>query len=125
MSSCPDPNLSDFYDRVARIEKAHARGFGFEAEGTLGRSHYVKPMRRSRRLLVAPLVLLLCSGVLLKAVLLWRVGVPHYQSRIELLMQQEGLDRLGAQVMQIDPVTRIVAEALTQVFPPHAGPERF
>ncbi len=32
-----DPNLNDFYSRVSRIEKSHAKGYGFEAAGSLGR----------------------------------------------------------------------------------------
>ena len=43
-----DPNLNDFYSRVSRIEKSHAKGYGFEATGTVGRK---APGRTGRRFL--------------------------------------------------------------------------
>ncbi len=35
-----DPNLVDFYSNVARFEKMRAKGYGFDAAGTLGRSYF-------------------------------------------------------------------------------------
>ena len=37
-----DQNMVDFYGRVSRIKKARAKGYGFEAVGTLGRSYYTQ-----------------------------------------------------------------------------------
>jgi|GEM_PF-2171816 len=46
-----DPNLADFYGRVARIERARAKGYGFESNGRSGRSHYLRATRQRRPLL--------------------------------------------------------------------------
>lgn len=108
-----DHNLADFQARIARIEAAHARGFGFEAEGTLGRSHYIKPMRRRPRVL-APLLLLLICGVGMKGTILWRIGPDSYQSRVDQLAQGEVFDRLGSLLMQADPASRFVAQHLAR-----------
>ncbi|MCE6958229.1 hypothetical protein LAZ40_04065 [Cereibacter sphaeroides] len=114
MSMSVDPNLADFQARIARIEAAHARGFGFEAEGTLGRSHYARPMRRKPRV-VAPLLVLLVCGMAMKGAILWRIGPDSYQSRVDQLAQGEGFDRVGSLLMQADPVTRMVAAGLARV----------
>nr|RDS97479.1 hypothetical protein DWF04_03050 [Cereibacter sphaeroides f. sp. denitrificans] len=111
-----DRNLADFRNRVARIEAAHERGLGFEAEGTLGRSHYLKPARRRPRLLAPLLVLLLC-GVGLKGALLWRIGPESYQARLDRLAAAEGLDRLGSLLLRPDPAARLVAELLRGLLP--------
>lgn len=108
-----DRNLADFNARIARIEAAHARGFGFEAAGTLGRSSYVKPIRRRPNVL-APLALLLFCGVGMKGAILWRIGPESYQDRLDQLAQGEGFDRLGGLLMQADPASRLVADGLAR-----------
>ena len=61
-----DPNLTEFYSRVRRIEKARAKGFGFEAAGTLGRSFYHK-QGSSRHGWLKPLILLMVPHIGQKA----------------------------------------------------------
>ena len=56
-----DPNLNDFYSRVSRIEKSHAKGYGFEAKGTVGRKAGSRTGSRVMRLL-KPLALALVLG---------------------------------------------------------------
>ncbi|MBI1171766.1 hypothetical protein GC209_10205 [bacterium] len=104
-----DPNMSDFYRRVAKIEKARKKGYGFEAAGTLGRSYYAQPAPR-RKSVLGPLVFLLVCGFLLKGVMFSQVGADLYNQRVTNLMQGEGLDRVGGWLMQADPVTLYVAE---------------
>ncbi|NUB46135.1 hypothetical protein GEU84_017210 [Fertoebacter nigrum] len=99
-----DPNLRDFYGRVARIEQAHSAGMGFEAEGALGRSHYRRP-DRSRRGFVKPLLLVLLCGFGMKATIHYKVGAASYDARVTALKAGEGFDLLGAALMQADPVT--------------------
>lgn len=98
-------NLAEFYARAARIEQARAAGYGFEAEGSLGRSHYRKPQRRRVRPLGPVLVLILCF-IALKVALLGQVGPAAYQARLGTMQAQGGLAALGATLMQVDPVTR-------------------
>ena len=103
-----DPNMADFYGRVARIQTARAKGYGFEASGTLGRSYYHKaaPKRRS---FLGPIVFLLVCGFLLKGVMYQQIGAQTYTTRVAGLMASEGVDRVGGWLMQADPVTVYIA----------------
>lgn len=109
-----DQNLVEFYDRVARFEKAHAKGFGHEAAGTLGRSSLARPRRRAR-LRLLPLVLTLAAALLLKGAIHAFVGADDYQARVDRLAAGQGFDRLGAWLMQADPVTLRVSAAISDL----------
>lgn len=111
-----DPNLNDFYTRVSRIEKAHAKGYGFEAAGTLGRK---APSRHGSRLmkLVKPLVLVLAVGVGLKGVIHYYVGPQTYESRVGSLAAGSGFDPVGAWLMHADPGTLWVSGQLQSLLP--------
>jgi hypothetical protein len=77
-----DPNLNDFYSRVSRIEKSHAKGYGFEAAGTVGRKGSRGPDRG-------------CSSwrnrwfwrflAWVKGVIHYYVGAQTYESRVSAL----------------------------------------
>jgi hypothetical protein len=108
-----DPNMNDFYNRVARIQRDHSRGFGMEAQGTLGRSAYRLTSKR-RIPILAPLILVLMCGVGMKAMLHARIGDGIYQERLAELNAGAGFDRLGAVLMVADPVTLAVSAKLTQ-----------
>ncbi|MGA0540866.1 hypothetical protein [Neotabrizicola sp. VNH66] len=111
-----DPNLRDFQGRVTRIEKTHRKGYGFEAPGTLGRSSSVRRRTSPVRLLrVAALVLVL--GLALKGLILFQVGEEVYDTRVAALTGGEGFDTLAARLMSADPVTRLIAAFLGEVFP--------
>lgn len=108
-----DPNLVAFYGRIARIERARAQGYGFEASGTLGRSHSnTRPaQRRSPVLRIVVLVAVCAFG--LKAAIHATVGPENYQQRVERLVSGEGFDRLGGWLMQADPVTVWLSRQIT------------
>lgn len=106
-----DPNLIDFYGRIARIERARSKGFGFEAAGALGRSHYYRAPKK-RRSLLAPLVLVALSIVGVKGMILHSVGADSYNDRVASLMSSEGFDRLGGWMMQADPVSQLAAQQI-------------
>lgn len=99
-----EQNLVEFYARAARIEKARAQGFGFEAEGALGRSHYQRPKRR-RLPVLAPVVVLLLCLVGLKVALLNQLGAATYDARVSAMQAKGGIAGLGAGLMAVDPVT--------------------
>lgn len=103
-----DPNMADFYDRVRRYEKMRAKGYAHEAAGALGRSFYVRPARRRRSVLM-PVVFALACGLLLKAAIYYNVGADAYQARLAQLQAGQGFDRLGAWLMQADPLTEYLA----------------
>lgn len=108
-----DPNLADFYGRVARFERARANGYGFDAEGTLGRSYFVKKSRPHKSWRGTVLLVLICAFGM-KGVILQSVGGQAYNNRVAGLQAGEGFDRLGGWLMQADPVTVFVAEKITQ-----------
>ena len=108
-----DPNLQDFYARVARIESARARGLGFEAEGTLGRSHYLRHRRSGVRLRVLPPVLVAAVCVVgLKGLIHYHIGDGVYAQRVEALAAGQGVDKLGAWLMAADPATLWLSDRL-------------
>lgn len=106
-----DPNLSDFYSRINRIERARLKGFGFEAPGTLGRSHYYR-RTRGRRGIVLPVLMLMLSIFGLKSVIYYNIGSQIYAERVEMLQAGKGFEPLGAWIMQPDPVTREMAQGI-------------
>ena len=100
-----DPNLIDFYNRVGRLQKAHAAGYGFEAVGTLGRSHYSRRTRKRGRGLLLPVLFVGMAVFGLKGTIHYHVGADTYETRVSSMGSGEGFDRLGAVLMQADPVT--------------------
>ncbi len=104
-----DTNLVNFYSQVARYEKAHAKGYGHEAIGTLGRSVTYGLAKPRRRVRVLPLVFVAFAAFGLKATILHHVGAGEYQARVERLQAGAGFDRLGGWLMQVDPMTAFVA----------------
>ena len=111
-----DAQLQDFYARIARVEAAHACGLGFEAKGTLGRSHYHRPERRRFTLLKPLLVTLLCVTTL-KAVILNEIGTETYTARVAELTAGAGVDRIGGYLMTADAGTVWLAGMLEQYLP--------
>ncbi len=111
-----DPNLNEFYSRVSRIEKTHAKGYGFEAAGTIGRK---VPSRTGSKLvkLMKPLVFALLLGVALKGTIHYYIGAQTYESRVSALAAGEGIDPVGAMLMHADPVTLFVSGQLQAVLP--------
>jgi hypothetical protein len=88
-----DPNMTDFYRRAHRVQKDRARGYGFEAPGTLGRSYYTRPAAPRRSLLWPALFLLVV--------------------RVADLSASDGVvEQVGGWVMQADPVTLWVADKI-------------
>jgi hypothetical protein len=116
MSVVMDPQLEDFYVRVARIEAARRKGFGFEAAGTMGRSHYTRKTRRSFPIFRPLLVVALCV-IGLKSVIHYKIGDETYRDRVVELQSGEGFDRLGGYLMAVDPVTLWVSNQIAQRMP--------
>ena len=79
-----DPNLTEFYGRVARFERARANGYGFDAEGTLGRSYFLKKAKPRRSWLGVGMMVALCAFGM-KAVIFQSVGAAAYNSRVAAL----------------------------------------
>ncbi|GHC25934.1 MULTISPECIES: hypothetical protein [Gemmobacter] len=106
-----EQDLGDFYARVARVEKARAKGYGFEADGTLGRSHYQRPRSRRRRVLGPLLIVGLCV-LGLKGAMHHQIGDASFQDRVVAMQASQGFERLGGFLMQADPVTLWISAQL-------------
>lgn len=107
-----DPNMTDFYGRVQRIRKARAKGLGFEAPGTLGRSFYYHPKSR-RRSILGPVLFLAVCAVLLKGVIYNQIGAEAYNERVAALQNGDGVDKVGGWLMQEEAATRLVSQGIT------------
>lgn len=107
-----DPNIKDFYERVGRLNKAHAKGYAFEAAGVLGRSHFRRSSRKSPVRLLFPIAFLFMAGIALKGTVHYFVGAQTYDIRVAELQRGEGFDKLGAAIMAPDRLTLWVAETL-------------
>lgn len=112
-----DPNIKDFYDRIGRLQKAHARGEGFEAPGTLGRSYYYRKPKKRPMKMVLPMVFVAMSVFGLKGAIHYQIGAQTYESRVSQLNKGEGFDRLGSVLMSADPVTLWVSGTLRKHIP--------
>lgn len=112
-----DPCLQEFTVRVARIEQARAKGYGFEAEGTLGRSSLVlcRDHRPPKRRVLRGVVLGLLFATLLKAVLLQQLGPQSYDSRVVGLAGQTALGPALRWILHPDPATRAFAAGIDRV----------
>lgn len=99
-----------------RIEKAHAKGYGFEAKGTLGRSSSWK-RERGGMWFVRPLLVVLAVGMVLKGAIHHYVGEKLYEERVTRLMVGEGFDPVGATLMHADPVTLAISGFIGEIFP--------
>ncbi len=105
-----DPNLKNFNGRLRRIDAIHRAGGGFEASGTLGMSYYNNlRRRRSRGRWLASVVLLLVALVVIKAGVLASIGAASYDAHVETLRNGSTADRIGAYVLQADPLTLMLA----------------
>lgn len=108
-----DRNLQNFYGRIGRIEKIHAAGGGFEAEGALGMSYYNARRHPARRKgFLRPLVLVLMTVVGIKSAVHASIGAELYAERLARLEAGTTADRVGAYVLQADPLTLIISDQL-------------
>lgn len=109
----PDRNQQDFQGRIGRIERIHNHGGGFESPGTLGMSYY-NARRRHVRLPRWPLTVIVMLVVLftLKAMLHVVIGPSAYDAKVASLRAGSDLDRLGATLLQSDPVTILIADKI-------------
>jgi hypothetical protein len=112
-----DPNLNDFYKRVARIEYTHARGHGFIAAGALSRAEFA-PARRRRTPILRPLLMVLAFGFGLKGMIHYQLGTDVYDARVVALLDGQGIDRLGGKLMHADPLTLWISKQISAAFTP-------
>lgn len=110
----------EFSARVGRIErKAKAMEHGSEARLRKDGLIEMRPARRSlRRFVPVKLVLaLIAAGFCYKVFLLTSLGEAAYAAKLASLEDGSVASKVGATLMQIDPLTRL----LTDVIAPYVG----
>ncbi|MDX5383006.1 MAG: hypothetical protein LPJ92_08270 [Rhodobacterales bacterium] len=77
----------------------------------------VKPRRKRARLPIRSFLFLAIGLVGFKAMILAGLGQPVYEDRLEKLRAGSTVERAGAWVMQMDPVTSALADAIRDRLP--------
>jgi hypothetical protein len=109
-----DLNMRDFNKRLKRIDRIHKAGGAFEASGAIGRAFYTsmaRPRRRSASWL-KPLAIVLAGVLLFKIAVYGQLGAATYDARIALLADGSSLDKVGAWMMTVDPVTQKLGDTI-------------
>jgi hypothetical protein len=103
-----DLNMRDFNKRLKRIDRIHKAGGAFEASGTIGRAFYtsMEPQPRRGMSWLKPLAILLFAVMVFKVAVYSQLGASTYETRISSLAVGSRLDKFGAWVMTVDPVTQ-------------------
>ena len=109
-----DPNIDDFYGRLARIQFQHQTGHGFVAAGCVSR-HVPRRQRRSMDAAVGPAILMFAAIICMKAVIHFAVGEATYDQRVRMFASGDGADRLAAFFVQADPLTRALSGTIRDI----------
>lgn len=113
-----EAQVKDFQKRVRQIDRRHnkiARGYVHLVE----RDGLLVPKESTFKSRSFPLraVALTVGGLLLfKGILISQVGLSSYTTRLESLADGGVIEKAGAWLMQIDPVSRAVAEVFAGAF---------
>lgn len=109
-----DLNMRDFNKRLKRIDRIHKAGGAFEASGTIGRAFYAsmdRPRRRKGSWL-RPLSFVLLGVLVFKVAVYGQLGAATYDARIASLAGGSTLDKFGAWVMTVDPITQKLGDTI-------------
>lgn len=114
--SVADPNMKNFEQRLARIDKIHQAGGAFESSGTLGRAYFdaTRPRRR-RGVPLRALAFLFAAMLLFKAAIFAQLGEEGYAARVAGLADGGLFERAGAWVLHADPATQKLARYIQPI----------
>lgn len=110
-----DPQTAVFRKRLKRIDRIHRRGGGFEADGTLGQSFYTRQQRKGFPIL-KPALYVFGGVIASKAALLISMGGDEYLARVADLQDGSSVERAGAFLMGVDPLTLKLAGLVAPLF---------
>ena len=109
--------LNRFDKRAAAVRRRHHRlAQGYVMRMDTNGVIRCEPDRKACGVVLHGLALLIVAVFALKGILLASLGPEEYAAKHAGLAQGEPLDRAGAVLMQVDPVTKAVAAALAPVF---------
>lgn len=111
---------AQFSSRIRGLENRHRR-YARDGYTTRVRSDglvEVVPRKRvSSKISTRSIFFFVGALLLFKAFLMASIGFDSYDERVARLAEGTGLERLGAKVMQSDPVTKAIAEVLQPYLP--------
>lgn len=113
----PNPNQTNFSDRIRRIDRQHRRMAGAYVE-LVERDGLLVPKvarRRRRAFPLRSLVIALIGFVVFKGFLLAQLGPITYESRLEKLRGGAAPEQVAAWVMHADPAAMWIAKQLGRV----------
>ncbi|MGZ9811247.1 hypothetical protein ACXN5S_12365 [Pseudoroseicyclus sp. H15] len=109
-------SFNEFQTRLKRIKKTHLR-LADGAQLHMDKSGLVTAQPRTRLVFPWRVVLHLVVGaLLLKAALLAGLGPAAYAETLQSLATGTTPERVGAFIMQADPVTELLAAGLGKIF---------
>ena len=100
-------------DRLKKVRRNHTRmARGYDAK--VGRDGLIvfRPKRKRRALPVRALLVTIAGFIAFKVLVLMSIGDIAYEERVAALAAGSVAEQAGAFVMQIDPVTQIIAAQL-------------
>ncbi len=100
-------------DRLTKKHQAMARGYSarMRSDGLIE----IKPRRAHLRFSPRGLFLFIAAFVVFKAFLLANLGADTYDQRVSRLQEGTAVEKAGAFVMQIDPLSQFVAGHMGRV----------
>jgi hypothetical protein len=113
-----ETQVRDFRKRIRQIDRRHnkmTRGYVHLVE----RDGLLVPKEKSFKSRGFPLraiVLSLLGLFLFKGILVSQVGVFSYSTRLESLAEGGAIEKFGAWLMQVDPLTLSIAEFVSGLF---------
>ena len=105
---------NQFSKRIAVIGKKHARmSKGISTHVQPDGLIVARPRKRGPRFPIRGLVSIVVVGFLFKTLLLVQLGAITYQGRIDQMQSGTKMEAIGGWFMQIDPITRSLADFVT------------
>ena len=107
-----------FRKRLRQLVRRHeALSHGYETRIRRDGLLIVTPKRQSRGVTLTAIVTVGGLFLVMKAVLVAQIGLQGYEDRVFLLQSGTPAERIGALIMQADPVTRYLAEIIRPLLP--------
>ena len=107
-----------FRKRLRRLVRRHeALSHGYETRIRGDGLLIVTPKRQSRGVSLTAIVTFVGLFLVMKAVLVAQIGLQGYEDRVLMLQSGTFAERIGAMIMQVDPVTAYLADLIRSLLP--------